>query len=58
MAWTSSTWFYAGVLSKIGKFRWLAMTEMEIGLGRPAMTDMLTEDDADLLGCLVMTYRI
>lgn len=34
------------------------MTEMEIGLGRPAMTDMLTEDDADLLGCLVMTYRI
>ena len=34
-----------GWLSKVGKFRWLANAEMEIGLGLPAMTDMLTEDN-------------
>jgi len=44
---------YAGDLSKVGKFRWLMITlEMEIGLGRPAMTDMLTEYEAVLFGLL------
>ena len=41
---------YAGDLSKVGKFRWLMVSlEMEIGLGRPAMTDMLTEDNFALI---------
>ena len=48
--WTS-TWnpILHGWLSKVGKFRWLANAEMEIGLGLPAMTDMLTEDNFALI---------
>jgi len=51
--WTS-TWnpILHGWLSKVGKFRWLANAEMEIGLGLPAMTDMLTEDNFALIFAL------
>ena len=51
--WTS-TWnpILHGWLSKVGKFHWLANAEMEIGLGLPAMTDMLTEDNFALIFAL------
>ena len=52
MDWTSTTWFYAGVFLKLASFVGLPTLEMEIGLGRPAMTDMLSEDEAVLFGLL------
>ena len=52
MVWTSTTWFYADVFLKLARNVGLPTLEMEIGLGRPAMTDMLTEDEVVLFGLL------
>ena len=40
------------IFLKLASFVGLPTLEMEIGLGRPAMTDMLTEDEAVLFGLL------